>query len=367
MTGKIYISGLIGTIGDEIGVELVDVISQVKKQPNATSFEVHINSEGGIVETGFDIYNYLKSLGLPITTIGNGLVASIATVIFMVGSKRQVTPGTQFMIHYPMAGILDATADEMERYSKELKSVQNQIVDFYAKHTNIQKDGIMPLLRNETFFTEKQLFDLGFITQETTLKVAARAIINNQKNKKMTKKKSDRFARIMKIITGKEAIVNKVVFTADNTELVFPELDEDAEIKVGDTATIDGSPAEGSIVIADGRTLVFEEGAVTEIIEATEEEATSISEEEVAEVLTEILEIVEEVAEEVEEVKEEVTAVKRDRDAYKARLEKAERMIAKMKGITGKQPETDPRQKHTKEESVSSIVANWKTNKTKKK
>jgi len=184
----------------------------------------------------------------------------------------------------------------------------------------------------------------------------------------MTKKKSDRFARIMKIITGKEAIVNKVVFTADNTtELVFPELDENAEIKVGDYATIEGSPAEGAIVIADGRTLVFEAGVVTEIIEAIEEEATSISEEEVAEVLTEILEIVEEVAEEVEEVKEEVTAVKRDRDAYKARLEKAERMIAKMKGITGKQPETDPRQKHTKEESVSSIVANWKTNKTKKK
>lgn len=367
MVGKIYISGLIGTIDDEIGVELVDVISQVKKQPNATAFDVHINSEGGIVETGFDIYNYLKSLGLPITTIGNGLVASIATVIFMAGSKRQVTPGTQFMIHYPMAGILDATADEMEMYSKELKSVQNQIVDFYAKCTNIQKDGIMPLLRNETFFTEKQLFDLGFITQETTLKIAARAIINNPKNKKMTKKKSDRFARIMKIITGKEAIVNKVVFTADNTELVFPELEEEAEIKVGDTATIDGSPAEGSIVIADGRTLVFEAGAVTEIIEANEEEATSISEDDIAEVLTEILEIVEEVATEVEEVKQEVTAVKKDRDAYKARLEKAEGMIAKMKGITGKQPDTDPKQKHTKEESVSSIVANWKTNKSKKK
>ena len=42
---------------------------------------------------------------------------------------------------------------------KNLKAVQNQIVDFYAKCTNIQKDGIMPLLRNETFFTEKQLFD----------------------------------------------------------------------------------------------------------------------------------------------------------------------------------------------------------------
>ena len=105
MIGKIYISGLIGTFGDEKGVELIDVISQVKKQPQATSFEVYINSEGGVVDVGFDIYNFLKSLGLPITTIGNGMVASIATVIFMAGTKRVVTPNTDFMIHLPMGGI----------------------------------------------------------------------------------------------------------------------------------------------------------------------------------------------------------------------------------------------------------------------
>src|SRR5690554_1118295 len=109
MTGKIYINGLIGSDEREKGVELVDVIAQVRKQPNASSFNVYINSEGGSLNIGFDIYNYLKSLGLPITTIGTGMVASIATVIFMAGQKRVVTPGTRFMIHFPMGGVKDAT------------------------------------------------------------------------------------------------------------------------------------------------------------------------------------------------------------------------------------------------------------------
>lgn len=45
MTGNIYISGQIGTFDGVPGVELIDVIGQVKKQPQATAFNVHINCE----------------------------------------------------------------------------------------------------------------------------------------------------------------------------------------------------------------------------------------------------------------------------------------------------------------------------------
>lgn len=76
MTGNIYISGQIGTFDGVPGVELIDVIGQVKKQPQASAFNVHINSEGGLVDVGFYIYHYLKTLGKHITTIGSGIVAS---------------------------------------------------------------------------------------------------------------------------------------------------------------------------------------------------------------------------------------------------------------------------------------------------
>jgi len=44
MTGNIFISGQIGTFDGTPGVELIDVVSQVKKQPKATAFNVHINT-----------------------------------------------------------------------------------------------------------------------------------------------------------------------------------------------------------------------------------------------------------------------------------------------------------------------------------
>ncbi len=362
MVGKIFIKGQIGTDEDGVGVELIDIISQVRKQPEATAFEVHINSIGGRVDTGFDIYNYLKSLGLPLITIGSGMVASMATVIFMAGDKRVVSPGTKFMIHLPMGGIENATSEDLDVYAKDLKAVENKIVDFYSKEIGIQKEAITPLLRNETWLTEKQIYELGFATLETDLKIAAKVKSNNQNQNKMTNKKS-KFAQVMQILTGKEPVA-KVVFTADNKEIVFPNLEEDAEIVIGETATIDGEAAEGEVTAADGRIMGFEAGVLTEIKEKVVEE--EVTEEEMIDAFLEMAGLVASNVQDIQAIKAQFSEVKKEKDEYKKRLDSAEAIIAKLKGNTGKSPETTPKEKGQKVEGVSNVVAQWKSNKFKK-
>lgn len=368
MIGKIYISGLIGSLENEKGVELIDVISQVRKQPDATSFEVYINSEGGVVDTGFDIYNYLVSLGLPITTIGSGMVASIATVIFMSGQKRLVAPNTQFMIHLPMGGISYATAEEMEMYSKEMKDVENTIVTFYSKNLTLGKEAITPLLRNETWLTESQLVDLGFVTSSTELQIAARAIIKNKietRNKMSLKSKLQEFLAQYK----EEPVVNKTIYTADEKELVFPELPEDGVIEPGVKGTYDGMPAEGEIVGQDGLIYVFVSGMLEDIKEPMTEEETvdEITIDEVAEGVLTALEIATELNSKFATMEEEITGLKTERDEAKENLAKAQETIAKLKGAS-KSPELeDKKEKEEVKTNVSSAVAQWKQRKNLKK
>lgn len=361
MIGKIHISGLIGTFGDERGVELIDVISQVKKQPEATAFEVYINSEGGVVDTGYDIYNFLKSLGLPITTIGTGMVASIATVIFMAGSKRVVTPNTQFMIHLPMGGIEFATADEMEAHSKGLRDVENKIIQFYSKELSLNKEAISPLLKNETWLSEAQLIDLGFVTNETPMKISARAIIKSKPNNKMSK--TNKLKAILNKVFGEE-VINKVIFSADNKEVNFPDLGEDDPIEVGAKATYDGMPAEGEITTADGKVYLFEAGVLVEIKDEAKED--EISEEEMADALIATLEFAAETAERVDALEVSVVGLTKERDEAKDKLKKAEETIAKLKG-SSKTPETDKKNKEEGKTTISDVVAKWKSNKNKKK
>ena len=357
MFGKIEIYGQIGECDGQKGVELIDVISQVRKQPEATGFKVHIKSEGGRVDVGFDIYNYLKALGLPIVTIGEELVASIATVIFMAGNKRIVNPNTEFMIHLPMGGIDFATAAEMEDYTKQMKQAETEIVGFYTKELGISKEAVFPLLRNETWLSNEQLLSLGFVTSTSPMQIAAKfKKSTNKKNNKMSKK--SKLATLLAKLIGDE-VVNKVIFSADEKEIVFPDIAEDGVIEVGASATYDGQPAEGEIVGQDGKVYVFESGVLMEIKDPI---TNQVEDEEVAEALVEILEILEDIYDEVEEVKKEVNEVKEENVSLKARLMKASSTITALKGKS-ETPKDDDKKEKKKDEGVSSLVAQWRANK----
>lgn len=271
MEGNIYITGDIGTPG----VSLLDVVSQVKKFPGATSFNVYVDSPGGCVETGFDIYNYLVGLNLPVKTIGSTCVASIATVIFMAGSERVLRAGCEFMIHLPSGGIDNATADEIVAYAEFVKGAEKRLISFYTKITPNTEDVIYPLLRNETFLTSEQAITLGFATStDVVIKAKAKLIINTN-NKPMTPEDKSWIENLFsgfesKIKNlGKKATALLTLTGADGTTIVeFADVAPDAMPTIGDIGTIAGAPATGSILMADGNTYVFNAdgtGALAEI------------------------------------------------------------------------------------------------------
>lgn len=316
--GYIYITGFIGTIIDDEGkekkgVELIDVIKQVQAQPHADSFDVYIKSPGGVVEVGFEIYDYIKSIKKPIKTIGNEIVASIATVIFMAGDERLVAPKTEFMIHLP-TGSVQGTAEEIKNYSDMVLDCEKRLLDFYKKTTNLSEEALKPLLKRETFLTPEEAFDLKFATEyEIEFKVVAH--FNNPKSNKMsylTKEEAEK--RFQKSEGLLEKILNKLsgkgkgkggepkalmVKDANDGEIDFPELVEGDTPKVGDKATIDGKDAEGEIVMPSGETFVFKAGVLEEI-KPVEEDTAALKEE------------LENLKSENEELTNELTEVKAD-------------------------------------------------------
>jgi ATP-dependent protease ClpP protease subunit len=274
MEGNIYINGLIGSMPDEKGMELIDVIQQVKKQPEATSFSVHINSEGGVVDTGFDIYNYIKSLQLPIKTIGSGIVASIATVVFMSGDTRVLRENTKFMIHLPTGGIDVGTADEIEEYARYVRGAEKNLIDFYKNAIGTTPEAIKPLLHNETWLSNEQALTLGFTTQHD-LPMVAKAYFNLNTDNKMNHADKTWIEGLFNKVLGKKTIKNLTTTDADGKIIDFPDLAEDATPGVGDKATFDGNPAEGDFLMPDGRTFVFVKGELTEIKEVEEPDAST--------------------------------------------------------------------------------------------
>lgn len=287
MKAVIHIGGIVGK--DTV---LLDVIREFKSFANPTEVEVHIDSVGGCVDTGLSIFNYLRNLDLPVTTIATKAY-SIAASIFMAGDERIVEDGeAKVMIHMPWAEV-QGDSKRLESVAKELKSIEKDFITFYSTYTSIDAETIKNLLQNQTFLSGDEAFTLGFATLIKTPLKAVALYPSQEKNNTMTK--TEKFLKALNDFfkSETETEINALkVQDSNGTEVGFPELDEGIEPSVGDKAEIDGKPAEGEIIATNGDTWLFEAGELKEIIPAEPEAEPTVETEDVeanAEVIKEIM------------------------------------------------------------------------------
>lgn len=372
MKGNIYINGLIGTIIDsdgfviEKGVELLDVIMQVKNQPKAESFNVYINSPGGVVTTGFEIYDYLMSLGKPIKTIGQELVGSIATVIFMAGSERELRSNTDFVIHLPSGGV-NGNSEDISEYAQMIKGVEKKILKFYEEKTQLNETAILPLLQKETFLDASEAYKLGFATVKPEQHAPVAYFNTNKNETKMSKKENKSVWNQFKEWAQGKNILNKIVFTADQKELDFYELEDDDTIAVGAKARVDGQDANGEYSVPTEEnpemsvTYVFASGELTEIKEPeTEEETEEDTTDEMAAKDAEIERLKTELQEAQNSVTEKETLLTEKEEKItnlKAKNKTFKEAIDKIKDLENEVPQNNKKEKTPKPETEAKVSA----------
>lgn len=206
--------------------------------------DVHIKSNGGSVSEGYAIHDLLVNSGKKITTIGEGEVRSIATVVFLAGTERLISQHCDFTIHNPW---LDpSTLGKMEssdliKVGNDMKAEEEKLANFYAKSLNKDVEEIKTKMAQETTLSSQEALDMGFATAILSPSKAAVtysdkifAYINKpkQNQKEMNKKIDSLFGKIKALINGN--------VKADMTTL------EDGVIVYHD-----GEPAEGTPVFED--------------------------------------------------------------------------------------------------------------------
>ena len=269
MIGTIYINGEIG-----VDTTLLDVIKQVKQQSNSTSYLVKIDSVGGYVDSGKDIYNYLVNLDKPVTTFTTKAY-SIASMIFMAGATRIIPEGCEnaLMIHLPW---MEAVGNHqvITDYLKDLKATEDDLIDFYSKALEIDKNTIHSLLNQETYLSATQAKDMGFATQIQPAQLAVAKLHNNKEEKEesLMNKLERKLDSILNMLSGKPKAELRLQ-DATGVEIVFPDLAANDTPVLDDKATVDGKPADGEFTLPDGTIFTFKAGQVAEI-ETTKEEET---------------------------------------------------------------------------------------------
>jgi ATP-dependent protease ClpP protease subunit len=257
-----------------------------------------LNSYGGEVNEGFAIHDYLR--GQTDSEVGViGVCASIATVILLGAKSRWASPNSMFLIHNPWS-ITAGDASELVKTADELKALQDRLVALYVRFLNIPEAEIVDLMVNETRMDAEKALGIGLIHEirtdwsgvengsEVLEGETAKAMFYNLKRIKMTtvsknelkdelKAFEESFFTKVKNLFKPIRAVALLVKDVNGQEIDFDVETED-QIAVGTKATVNGDPAKGEYVLADGRTLVFESGIVTEIKEPSTVPGTTVEE-----------------------------------------------------------------------------------------
>jgi ATP-dependent Clp protease protease subunit len=140
-----------------------DVISKLR-EANGADVEVNINSGGGNVYAGVEIYTALKDYKG--NTVGKivGIAASAASVIGMGVKTLKMSPPAQLMIHKASVCAC-GNHKQLDHVSEVLQSHDDGICNAYALKTGMKKDKILELMDKETYFGAQEALKLGFVDE----------------------------------------------------------------------------------------------------------------------------------------------------------------------------------------------------------
>ena len=139
-----------------------DIVKELKAV-EAGNINVHINSYGGDVSEGLAIYNTLRSSGKNVTTICDGFACSAASVVFMAGEKRIMSPASLLMIHNAWT-VAVGNSDELRKQANDLETITQASVEAYKMVATISEEEIKELMDNETWILPEDAKAWGFAT-----------------------------------------------------------------------------------------------------------------------------------------------------------------------------------------------------------
>jgi ATP-dependent Clp protease protease subunit len=140
---------------------------------DVAKMDIHVNSGGGDVFAGMAIYNMLKRHAAQKTVYVDGLAASIASVIAMVGDKIVMPENAMMMIHNAWT-IAGGNKEKLRKIADEMDKIDGLIAGVYAARAGRDRPEYSALMDAETWFTAQEAVDAGLADEiEASKKIAA--------------------------------------------------------------------------------------------------------------------------------------------------------------------------------------------------
>lgn len=156
-------------IDSQVANTIVAQLLLLDSQNPEQEIQLYINSPGGEVYAGLAIYDTMRYIRAPVSTICVGIAMSMGSVLLMAGDKgkRMALPNSRIMIHQGSAGFRGNTPD-LEVQAKEVLHLRDKLVGLYHEHTDLPHKKLLRDMERDYFMSPEEAREYGLIDQIIT-------------------------------------------------------------------------------------------------------------------------------------------------------------------------------------------------------
>lgn len=155
-----------GEVEDRMANVIVAQLLFLEAENPDKEIYMYINSPGGVVTSGFAIYDTMKYIKPKIATLCIGQACSFGSVLLMAGEKgmRYALPNSRVMIHQPLGGYRGQASD-IEIHANEILKLRSDLYNVYTHHTGQKRDVVAKALERDNFMSAEEAKKFGLIDE----------------------------------------------------------------------------------------------------------------------------------------------------------------------------------------------------------
>ena len=127
---------------------------------------LYINSPGGVITSGFGIYDTMEYIKPDVATICMGQAASMGAFLLAGGAKgkRTALPNSRIMLHQPMGGVTGQATD-IEIHTKEILYLREKLNKILSDKTGQSIETIENDTNRDNFMSAERAIEYGLIDE----------------------------------------------------------------------------------------------------------------------------------------------------------------------------------------------------------
>ena len=155
---------LSGEIEDGMAASIVAQLLFLEAEDPDKDIYLYINSPGGVITSGFSIYDTMNYIKPDVCTICIGQAASMGAFLLSCGTpgKRYALPNSRIMIHQPLGGARGQATD-IEIQAREILRLKEILNGILAKNTGQKLSKIVKDTERDFFMSSAEAIEYGLV------------------------------------------------------------------------------------------------------------------------------------------------------------------------------------------------------------